>query len=94
MRRGRDKRRGKAVEQAGNMAEEILRKQFRLSAFSTCDKEQTPTIFAGSAGVAPVVCTILGPLDNSWVIGLKDSQSCRTNIVSFERPTITTHTST
>lgn len=33
------------------------------------------TIFAGPVGVAPVVCTTLGPLDSSWVVGLKHAQS-------------------
>ena len=94
MGRGRDKRRGKAVEQAGNMAEEVLRKRFRLSAISTCDKEETPTIFAGPVGVAPVVCTTLGPLDSSWVVGLKHALSCRTKIVSVERSIVTSYTST
>ena len=74
------------------MAEEVPRKRFRLSAISTCDREETPTIFAGLVGVALVVCTILGPLDNSWVVGLKHAQSCRTNIVSVERPIVTSYT--
>ena len=82
------------MEHTENMAEEVLRKRFRLLAISTCDREETPTIFAGPVSVAPVVCTILGPLDNSWVVGLKHAQSCRTKIVSVERPTITTHTLT
>ena len=83
MGRGRDKRRGKAVEQVGNMAvEKRFRKRFRLSAISTCDREQTPTIFAGPVGVALVVCTTLGPLDSSWVVGLKHAQSCRTKSAS------------
>ncbi len=60
----------------------------------SCDKKQTPTMLAGPVGVAQVVCTKLGPLDSSWVIGLKDCQSCRTNVVSFERPTTTSYTST
>ncbi len=52
----------------------------------TFSRERTPTMFAGPAGVARVVCTKLGPLDSSWVTGLKDCQSCKSNVVSFERP--------
>ncbi len=78
----------------GNTAEEVFRRQFRLSAVATCDRKQTPTMFAGPAGVARVVCTNLGPLDSSWVIGLKHAQSCRTNVVSFEEPTTMSYTST
>ena len=76
------------------MAEEVLRKRFRLSAISTCDREQTPTIFAGSVGVALVVCTTLGPLDSSWVVGLNHAHSYRTKIVSVERPIVTSYTLT
>ena len=73
------------------MAEEVLRRQFRLSAVGTCGRKQTPTMFAGPAGVARVVCTKLGPLDSSWV---KHARSCRTNVGSFEEPTTMPYTST
>ncbi len=66
----------------------------RLQALTSgsCDKKQTPTMFAVLAGVAWVVCTKLAPLDSSWVIGLRDCQSCKSNVVSFERPTTISYT--
>ena len=65
-----------------------------IPTFSSCDREQMPTMFAGPAGVAQVVCTKLGPLDSSWVIGLKDCQSCKSNVVRFKRPTTMPYTPT
>ena len=56
--------------------------------------QQTPTMLAGPVGVAQVVCTKLSPLDSTWVMGLKECQSCRTNVVSFGRPTTMPYTST
>jgi len=59
------------VEQQGNqsssLGEEVRNRQFRLSAVSICDRKQTPTMFAGPAGVALGVCTMLAPLGSSLV---------------------------
>ncbi len=72
MGRGRDKRMGTAVEQQGKHRRggTLQNKQFRLSAVGSCDRKQTPTMFAGPAGVA---CTMLGPLDSSL---LRHARSC------------------
>ncbi len=56
-------RRGKAVEQRKHRRDT----QQTVQTVSICDRKQTPTMFAGPAGVAPGVCTMLAPLDSSWV---------------------------
>ncbi len=52
----RDKRKCETVKQQGNQSgspgEEVRNRQFRLSAISVCARQQTPTMFAGPAGVA------------------------------------------
>ncbi len=53
---------------------------------SSCDKKQTPTMFAILAGVGCVVRTKLGPLASSWVIGLKDCQSCKSLLSILRNP--------
>jgi len=63
MGRGKGTRRG--AKQWNNR--ENTGEEFRLSAINTCNRKQTPTMFAGPAGVAPGVCTMLAPLDSSLV---------------------------
>ena len=53
--------------------------EFRLSAINICNRKQTLTMFACPVGVAPRVCTMLAPLDSSWVTLAK---SCTNRMLS------------
>ncbi len=62
---------------------------FRLSAVGSCNRKQTPTMFAGPAGVAPGVCTVLAPLDSSWVTRARSctNRCCQVLKDLLQRPT-------
>ena len=61
--RGKGTRRGaKQWNTRENTGEEL-----RLLAINTCNRKQTLTMFACPVGVAPGVCTMLGPLESSLV---------------------------
>ena len=73
--RGKGTRRG--AKQWNNR--EHTGEELRLLAINTCNKKQTLTMFAGPAGVAPGVGTMLAPLDSSWVTLAK---SCTNRMLS------------